>query len=158
MQSTSLTCKKLFSINFRQPNVTTSGKYFVLKVKKRKFIFTFKISKTDILVGHVFPANSILFTTWNFCSRYPALKNQTVAECFLKTRYLVGWQFSISDPVAYLKQDFACRSSLRPPATSMPFTTWTFRSRLISIHCVRRSGTGMEFAANSLKIPVIWLG
>ena len=97
-----------------------------------------------------------IFTTCNFCSRSCVGKsgsNGVLLEKFaVKMRYLAGWQFNVSDSVAYFDEDFACRLSLRPPATSIPFTMWPFRIRPISIYCVRSSGISMEFAGKFTKI------
>ena len=78
-----------------------------------------------------FQANSIPFTAWNFCSQ-PIVGRSGVGGVLLdklavKTRYLPGWQISMSDSVAYIReQDFACRSFLRPLATSILFLQSTY--------------------------------
>lgn len=90
-------------------------------------------------------ANSI----WNCSSRSRVGKSGTSEvfskNCAVRTSYLPGLQLSLSDSTN-LEQDFGCRLSLRPPATSMPFTTWRCSSPCtISIYCVRRSGIRSKF-------------
>ena len=86
---------------------------------------------------------------WN-CSNLSCIENRSTSEVFskksiLRNSFLPGLQFTLSDSTN-LEQDFECRLPLRPPATILPFTTWSCSGpHTISIYCVRRSGVPSKF-------------